>query len=509
VADLVYQPGNSALSANILVSAAQLVPNTDGSYRAPYPKVAGSIDEKGYTATSAYSAFMAINASGGKRLFLGMGVSTSATYTSEIYACNEGATTWSTVESASSVIASSLIDYSGWHFCQYENQTIACCLTFATQTATTGNCSDLAGAPRAKVVDTLNDALWLWNVHSGGTHYPDELWISDVGDITDYTPVTDGSSLAFKTQLTDCPGPGTAEIRFRDFMVIFKARGMWLGQYTGDDRIYDVSLYSANVGCIGKDACIVAENTLYFADDQNVYAFDGANLRSIADDSFITKTLTQSILNPESGTGQSASRTQLHYDDVNKILTIYARDGARPQPAFTYNVVSGKWGKIDAGSTYVDSLLCVLNAPADDLIDFENLGVTASSNENRVNFAGYDIFPKGRFMNGHNSDTSGSAVTAYFGSAFQASTLRQVFMNADSNTGVTVADQTKRAPRSSATTQGSASAAAFSADMLADFMCDGNFHKLTWAWNAQTHASPADFRKWQGFEMDQVRSGKR
>lgn len=501
---LVYQPDNSALSPDVLVSATQLLPNTDGSYRAPYPKVASGIDSKGYTAVD-YTAYLGISSSGGRRLFLSSGINISTpNRLSEIYAVDAGGTAWTTVGSFTIASASTVADTDPWHFCQYENQTIAACKTFPIKTATTGVFATLSNAPHARVVDTLNDALWAWNVNDGSTNYPDELWISDVGDATDWTPA-DGS-LSFRTQLTDCPGPGTAMIRYRDFMVIFKSRGMWLAQYTGDDRIYDVRLFSSNVGCIGKDACIVAEDILYFCDDQNVYAFDGASIQSISDPSFITRTIVQSVLNPD--TGGSARLTQLHFDDINKVLTVYARDVARPQPGYCFNTVSGKWGKIDAGSTFADSLLAVLNGPADDLIAFTNLGITASSNENRINFGG-TVVPSGTFRNGHNSDSAGSAVTAYFGDAFQMQALRRVFFNADSNTGVTVSDSTKRAPRSSATTQGASSTGSVSSDLRAEIRCDGNFHKLTFAWNAQTNASPADFRKWQGFELDMVRSGTR
>jgi hypothetical protein len=508
LADLVYQPDNSALNPNILVSAAQLVPNTDGSYQAPFPKVAGGIAATGDTGDGVYNAFLGVSKTGARRLFVGgRVVSAAPNFTTTIWSVDSGGTSWTSAASLSVAQVGANSDRAGWDFCQYESQTIAACLVFPTQTATTGNFSALTNAPNAKVVDTLNDALWAWNVQSGGTHYPDELWISDVGDPTDWTPVTDGSSLAFKTQLTDCAGPGTAMIRYRDFMVVFKSRGMWIAQYTGDDRIYDVRLFSANVGCIGKDACYVAGDVLYFADDQNVYSFDGANIQSIADASFITKTIARDVLSP-TGTGITAGVTQLHYDDLNKRLTVYARGYTQPRPGYVFNEVSGKWGKLDSGSTYAGSILAVLNASLEDLIAFTNLGVTASSNENRVNLAGSGVV-SGAFQNGHESDTSGSAVSGYFGSAFQAATLRQVFMNADSNTGVTVADQTKKAPRSSASTQSTAAAASFSADMLADLLCDGNFHKLTWAWNAQTHGSPADFRKWQGFEMDMIKSGKR
>jgi hypothetical protein len=403
---------------------------------------------------------------------------------------------------------------SSWHFCQYESQTLAASKALAIQTSSSTTFAAVTNAPKALVIDTLNDALWAWNVDDG-TDRPDELFITDQGDITDWTPVTDGSSLAFKTQLTDCPGPGTAMIRYRDFMVIWKRRGMWIGQYTGDDRIYDIRLYSANVGCLNKNTCLVAEDTLYFVDDQGVYSFDGATIRNLCDP-YHSKTIPQDILGIASGGSFNVNYPQLHYDDVNAILSVYCASTSVTSGYRTafwpYNVVSGKWGpKFECNRTNggnEERIYAVLNASFADLVSFGGLGVAVTSNENRVNLYNSQV-PKAYLRNGHNSDTAGAAVTAYFGSAFKAQTLTRVFVNADSNTGITVADQTKAAPRSSATTQGASSTGSVSADMLADIKCDGNFHKLTFAWNAQTNASPSDFRKWQGFELEMAPSGRR
>lgn len=496
MADLVFQPDNSELSPYILVSGAQLIPNSDGSFRAPYPAVTGAAGGDGWADANPQAAFLAVKPDGTRRLFVaGAGTRTEIEE-------GDGTGTWTNRLSSATAGSSS-------HFCQYESQTLYAHKGLAIQTSTSAGFSAVSNAPKALVIDTLNDALWAWNVNDG-TDRPDELFITDQGDITDWTPVTDGSSLAFKTRLTDCPGPGTAMIRYRNFMVIFKRRGMWIGQYTGDDRIYDVSLFSADVGCIGKDACLVAGDILYFVDDQNVYSFDGASIRSLSDP-FNTKYILQGSSYDNDFTLENCA---LHFDDINKILSVYvtqATAGFR-SAFYPYSVASGKWGPLcdayrESGSTF-EFAYCPLNAPQKELISFGGLGVTATSNENRINVVGTQL-PSWVLRNGHNSSTAGSAVTAHFGSAFQAQTLRRIFVNADSNTGMTVSDQTKRAPRSSATTQGTSSTATVSAEMLADLRCDGNFHKLTFAWNAQTNASPADFRKWQGFEMDLLRSGTR
>lgn len=505
--ELFFQPGNSASDPRVLVSLSQGVPNTDGSYRAPYPKVAGGLDDT----ASISDGFLSVSPSQSRRLIIGSNSVTigGGNFNSNLYACDQGGTTWTTYAQAVATGSSPGADaYVTWTFCQYGDQIIAANRAFPLKTATTGAFSTVSNAPHARCVESFNDALWAWNVYSGGTNYYDWLWISDIGDETTWTPAS--SNEAFQIQLTECPGPGTAMIRYRDFVVIFKARGMWIATYTGDiDNPYEVPLFSANVGCLGPNACIVAEDRLYFADDQNVYEFDGATIRSIADPHFITKELTQSVLDVGSG---AVGRTQLHYDDINKVLSVYGPDGDGYERnlAYTYNIVGDKWGKIDAGSQLEGRVAFMLNAPVDDLIAFENLGVTATSNENRVHMAHTAATAVTQaIQNGHDSDTAGAAVTAYFGSPFQAQTLTRVFMNADSNTGVTVSDATKRAPRSGATTQSSTSAASVSADMVADLTCDGNFHKLTWAWNAQTNASPADFRSWRGFETEGVRSGKR
>jgi hypothetical protein len=495
-----YQPDNSALSPDIIVSGAQLIPNADGSFRAPYPAVATSFDAFSEAGSSTpVNLFLATKPSGTQRLFLGT--------TKRLY---EGSgTTWTDRSAGSTAYATG----SRWSFCQYESQTLAANKQNVIQTSGAAAFAAVANAPKAKCIDTLNDALWAWNVDDG-TDRPDELFITDQGDITDWTPDVNGSnpgSLAFKTRLSECPGAGTAMLRYRDFMVMWKRRGMWIGQYTGDERIYDVSLYSANVGCMGQDACLVAEDTLYFVDDNGVWAFDGASLRNISDP-YHSKTISQSLLN--AGT-YNPDQIEVHYDDVNKVLSIYGPRSAGTEYRsmfWPYNTVSGKWGP-QVDTQYVNGAntefnYCMLRAPFVNVVGFSALGVTATANENRVGMYNTQV-PASRIRNGHNSDAAGAAVTAFFGSAFGSSTLRRVFMVADSNTGVTVADATKRSPRSSGTVEGSASAAAFNSDMLADLMCDGNFHKLTWAWNAQTHASPADFRKWQGFEMDLFKTGRR
>lgn len=480
---LAYRPDSSELGPGVLVSAFQVIPNADGSYRAPYSQTGTNYGAEGFTTTvgDVKDCFFGRKTDGSPRLFMA-----DAT---KIYEANTA--TQQFVDVSGSAYNSAV----SWDFCQIRDDTIACSKENYTQRSSSGSFSQLVSI-KAKICETMEDALILCN-YDDGTDYSDGIAISDVGNIGQFTPDQNLATLAYRTRITSMPGEITAAIRFRNYIVIFKRRGMWLLQYVGAPKIWDVQLFSAEVGCLGKEACRVANDRLFFVDDNNAWVFDGATLNSFSDPEHVTKTMLTTVL----GTTSEIKFTEVHYDDKGKLISIYPL--RTHTQYYTYNLVSNKWGIASAaGAGGFNSPQCMLHAPFEAVISFTALGVTSAAGENRFSFgtSSNSTF----FGNGH-AAAAGSAVTAFFGSFGQVSLMRRIYLQIDSAAGFSVSVIAKRAPISASGNQSACNGVFNTSDMYADLMCRGSFFQVSYALAAAT----PNFTAWADHSFDLRRSGTR
>lgn len=179
-----------------------------------------------------------------------------------------------------------------WRFAQVGNITLAGAkstqpLQFETTSATT-----IAAMPRYDVIDTVGDFVMIGNVvtsvtySAGGVNvlpgeHTDRWWCSALGAYDSWAPSL--ATQAASNRLTDTPGPLVAGKKLGERFVFYKGRGIWLGTYEGLPNIWGWQLVSSEVGTFGQDCVVPVGQLHYFVGNDNIYVFDGAQLRPIGE----------------------------------------------------------------------------------------------------------------------------------------------------------------------------------------------------------------------------------
>lgn len=172
---------------------------------------------------------------------------------------------------------------SRWSFAQFGDVTLACNKSNAMQAITTGSFAAVTGAPKASIIVTpslpqLQFAM-AFDYDDGVNNYLDGVFWSAGSNYADWTPSI--ATSCANIRVTDIGGGWTAAIPFRDGVVAFKSRAMYLGRYVGPPAIWDFERISSDVGCLGKNAVTAAEDAIYFADEAGLWMFDGSYPRPI------------------------------------------------------------------------------------------------------------------------------------------------------------------------------------------------------------------------------------
>jgi len=166
-----------------------------------------------------------------------------------------------------------------WSFAQFGDVTLAVNKQDTLQELNAGtDFAAVSGAPKASIViaPSLPNAQFamLFDYNDGTNNYQDGIFWSALGDYTGWTPSI--ATQCGNIRLTDLGGIFTAAIPYRDGVVAFKNRGMYLGQYVGGSTMWEWTRVSADVGCIGKNAVVEADDVLYFADAYGLWMYDGS-----------------------------------------------------------------------------------------------------------------------------------------------------------------------------------------------------------------------------------------
>ena len=130
----------------------------------------------------------------------------------------------------------------------------------------TGRPGDVAAGDTVTILKLYKNRLYA----SGATSLPERVYFSALGDgddysANDYFDVPSQSS----TQTGKSGDPITALAVFQDRLFIFKNRSIW---YYDTDTLRELT---NKHGCVGTRAVTVAENYLYFADNDGVYRISG------------------------------------------------------------------------------------------------------------------------------------------------------------------------------------------------------------------------------------------
>lgn len=317
-----FAPDLDPATEGVITDCSSLIPNTKGMQSAP------SAVDAGFSALgSAAKGFAVVRKlDNTKRVFTGTA--------SNLYEAS--GTSWSSVGSGYSLGSDSR-----WRFAQYGNVTVAANKETNIQGSTSGAFSALTGAPKAAIVETLNNQIFAFNTNEGTYgDSPERWWCCAVGNENSWTPSS--STQAATGQLLDAPGPITAGKRLGDVIVAYKDRAMFLGQYVGVPVIWNWVHLPGNIGTPCNEAVVTTGTAHFFVGPDDFYLFDGSRatpLQSPLRQWFFDN------LDP-----QYASRIVSAYDSINGRVFWWfvSKSGAGTiDNGICLHIQTNKWGRLD------------------------------------------------------------------------------------------------------------------------------------------------------------------
>jgi hypothetical protein len=237
-----------------------------------------------------------------------------------------------------------------WQFAQFGNVSLACRLDQKVQASTTGSFSDIAAAPKAKVIATSNSFVMVGNYDDGVNVVPDGWFCSGFYDHTNWTPAI--ATQCANGRLFDTPGEITAIHRLGDDLVFFKKDSCYHARYVGPPIVWEFRLVSPSSGCFSQDCVCNIGNALIWASEFDFWYYDGASPpRSIGD----------GIRNMWSHAVFPAYRNKtIAHHDINNFTVFFwyvsfQNPGAAKLDKFVcYNYRSNRWG---AGSMIIEDVM--------------------------------------------------------------------------------------------------------------------------------------------------------
>lgn len=317
-----FSPDLDPATEGCITDCSNLIPNTKGMQSAP------SLVSAGFAALgSAAKGFAVVRKlDNAKRIFVGTA--------SNLYEAS--GLTWSSVGSGFTVGTDGR-----WRFAQFGNVSVATNKETNIQGSSSGAFAALTGAPKAAIVETLNNQIFAFNTNEATYgDSPERWWCSAVGDENDWTPAS--STQCATGQLLDAPGPITAGKRLGDIMVAYKDRAMFIAQYVGVPLIWNWQHLPGNIGTPCQEAVVTTGTAHYFVGPDDFYAFDGS--RAVPLQSPLRQWFFDNI-DP-----QCASRIVSAYDSINgRIFWWFAsKSGAGVvDKGICLHLQSGKWGRLD------------------------------------------------------------------------------------------------------------------------------------------------------------------
>lgn len=202
----------------------------------------------------------------------------------------------------------------------------------------------VTAAPRATIVVCASRFAMLLNT----SNYVDEWYCSARDNATDWTLAP--ATLCASGRLVEIDGPITAGIAYGDDVLVFKARGFYLGRFTGSAEVWDFEKQPFASGCVGPHA--VDKDRLgrvFWMSQDDVLMYDGATITSIADGK-VRKWL-RDITN---FTSSYLVNGQVVYDPTrNSVWCVFnSTNGNNDNLVLSCNLDSGRWAKATTTDEY-------------------------------------------------------------------------------------------------------------------------------------------------------------
>lgn len=325
-----YAPDADPTTEGIMTNCAAILPSLKGFISAPSPV--------NYTlpALAAACQGMALikKLDNTTRLIAGTGV-----------ALYEDATTaWTTVTRAAGGAYGPAPDVR-WSFTQFNNTTLAIQKADQLQFSVSGVFANVAGAPKASVVETVNEFVFLFDTNEAiYGDSPNRWWCAAQGNYTDWTP--SNSTNCYTGTLFSSPGKIKAAKRFGDNIIVYKDRAMYSGYFAGSPTGWIFKEIVGDTGALSQNVVVnvgTAESPKHiFMGYYDFYQFDGG--RPIPLGANILKNTVFDVINRQ----YSHVSQALHDFDSNRIFFFYPTSGSvNPDKCVVYNYKTNTWGRDD------------------------------------------------------------------------------------------------------------------------------------------------------------------
>ncbi len=250
-----------------------------------------------------------------------------------------------------------------WRFAQYGDVSLAVNKADTLQSSSSGAFADVTGAPKASIVETALNFVFLFDTNEAT--YSDSTnrwWCSALGDYTDWTP--DVATQCATGILTGSPGKVRAGKRFGEGIVAYKDKAMYIGVYVGPPNIWEFRQIPGEVGALSQEAVVnigTSEDPRHiFMAQDDFYVFDGARPVPIGD-ARIRETVFQEVSRK-----YQYLAAALHNRFKSIVYFFYpSSDSVTLDKCVVYNYRTNKWGRdnrniqvpvdyVTADTTYAD-----------------------------------------------------------------------------------------------------------------------------------------------------------
>lgn len=227
-----------------------------------------------------------------------------------------------------------------WRFAQMGNVTLATNQMDVIQASTTAAFSDVAGAPKARIIETVAGFVMALATNDPiNGDLPDQWWCSGLYDYTAWTP--NPATQAANGRLLGAPGDIRAGRRLGNNMVVYKEKSMFLGTYLGPPIIWAWEQIIGDQGALSQGAVVSIGTAHVFIGADDFWLYDGS--RPVPIGAPVRKWFF--------ATAASASlyKTQGYYDRVNALVYWYfvsnKSTSGEIDECLIYNTKTQRWGR--------------------------------------------------------------------------------------------------------------------------------------------------------------------
>lgn len=189
-----------------------------------------------------------------------------------------GTTAWTDVSRAGDYILSA---DDLWSFAQFGDINLAATISAQIQKNTGAGFTDLTGAPKAKIIESVAGfVMALYTDETVTGERPDGWWCSGLYDYTTWT--ASAATQAQNGRLFGTEGPIVAGKALGNDMIAYKNRAIYVGRYEGPPLSWSFTEIPGDVGCVGQNAVVDVDIGHVFVGLDNIYFFDGVRPVPIA-----------------------------------------------------------------------------------------------------------------------------------------------------------------------------------------------------------------------------------